>query len=217
MHVLKFLIFITFTAAFFSCEKSYTISTNKTHYIPEKHLTFIDSQEILPPTLIEFLATQTTKSKPIKFPLAYYLIQEQDIQLIFNEKIDSKISNQLYMTVSGIRYYKLFAHPDVDATYTFLKNAYRYIGPDQTEFFATSLNTPKTIIVWSQGSKTRQPFIVHSFLQESPNPPIKTRVPALSLDQPASWTFILKRELNKGETYTPVEGQRVMDVPLQTR
>lgn len=217
MHVLKFLTFITFTAAFFSCEKSYTISTNKAHYIPEKHLTFLDSQDVLPPKLNDFLATQANKGKLIKFPLAYYLIQEQDIRLIFNEKIDSKISDQLYMTVSGIKYYKLFVHPDVDTAYTFLKNAYRYIGPDQTEFFATSLDTPKTIIVWSQGSNTRLPFIVHSYLQESPNSPTKTRVPALSLDQPSAWTFILKRELAKGETRNPVEGQRVMSVPTLSR
>lgn len=213
MHVIKSLTFITLTIAFFSCEKSYTISTNKAHYITEKHLTFIDSKEPLPQKLIDFLAIKTTNKKLIKFPLAYYLIQEQDIQLIFNEKINSKISDQLFMTVSGTKYYKLFVHPDVDTAYTFLKNAYRYIGPDQTEFFGTSLETKKTIIVWSQGSKTRLPFIVHSYLLESPNSSIKTRVPALSLDQPAAWTFILKRELNKSETQNTIEGQRVMEVP----
>ena len=118
------------------------------------------------------------------------------------------------MTVSGVQYFILFVHPDVDNAYAFLRNAYRYIGPDQTEFFATSLKTPKTIIVWSQGSNTRTPFIVHSFLQDNPNSSIKKRLPALSLDLPASWTFILRRELNKGDKPSNVDGQRITTVPV---
>ncbi len=204
---------IIFVITLHGCEKNYTISSHSNHYIKEKHFKILDKNEPLPKEVQNLISEESKETLPhIKFPLAYYLIQEEDIQLIFNQKIDPNISDQLYMVVSGIKYYKFFVHPDLDESYSFLQNAYRFISPDQTEFFAITLNTPKTLAIWNQRSNYPRPFIINSKISKAIEPLVnQARTPAYQLERPESVGMLLKKDSND-KTY-PIQGQEITAIP----
>ncbi len=211
MHFFRSFSFITLVITLYGCEKNYSISTHANHYSHDKHFIVVSEQEILPGDIRKLISKKNENiDKPIKFPLAYYLIQEQDIQLIFNHKIDPNISDQLFMIVSGSKYYKLFVHPDLDESYSFLQNAYRYISPDQTEFFAISLSTPKTLVVWNQRSGNPRPFIINSKSAQKKSG-VVLRLPAYQLEHPDSIRILLKK--GPSERSFPIDGQEITSIP----
>lgn len=88
------------------CEKSATISQMASSYVSNVHITEVKQNDKIPKD-VKTLLDSTSISKK-KFPLAYYLIQEEDIRLLFEHDFNEKIATQLYMTISGVKYYKLF-------------------------------------------------------------------------------------------------------------
>lgn len=102
-----------------------------------------------------------------KFPLPYYLIPGTDAKFIYSSKFDTKIGEQLYLLVSGVKYFKLFVHPESEEQYNFLKNAYRYIGPTETEFMASPTSSYRSLIVWNPVKKGYKPFIANISLSKN--------------------------------------------------
>ncbi|MBY0412810.1 MAG: hypothetical protein K2Q18_01530, partial [Bdellovibrionales bacterium] len=155
MRRLSVFIFITFTTFLQNCDNNITISDQADRYVTSVHLTPITQADHIPLQVKKFLIAEKLFDKdPIKFPLAYYLIQADDIKVFYSKYFDPKIVLQLYIEVSGKKYYKLFVHPDVDYSYSFLKHAYRYVSPDYSEFFATPSSAKKTLVVWSKEERT---------------------------------------------------------------
>ncbi len=194
------------------CEKTATISQRASNYVPGKHISEVKDNDPMPVSVKTFLNSNTYPSKK-KFPLAYYLIQEEDIRLLYEHDFDERIAGQLYMTISGVKYYKLFVSPDLEASYSFLKHGYRFIGPDETEFFAAS-SGQRTLVVWSPGKEAfSPPFIVKTELDERDIPQKSLRVPAqVSADSPPSIHMIFQREI-KG-TKEKIEGQNITAIPV---
>jgi len=203
MNMIRKVTLIILIFATNGCEKNYSISNHISHYSKDLHFKIIKNPSEIPKEVRGILDSSI---EHVRFPLAYYLIQDQDIQIKFNKKLDSNISDQLFMTVSGFKYYKLFVPPDLDMSYSFLQSAYRYIGPDQSEFFATSLESPKTLVVWSQKSKIAKPFVLNSKTKINQN-----RIPAYSLDHPESIEMLLKKDFVEKDY--PIQGQEIMAVP----
>lgn len=102
-----------------------------------------------------------------KFPLPYYLIPEPDIKRLYSSSSNAKIEDQLYMLISGTKYFKLFVHPESVSRYSFLSNAYRYIGMTETEFMASPTSSTHSLVVWNQKNKEKIPFIAKVSLDKN--------------------------------------------------
>ena len=164
-----------------NCDHSITISSAPSRYIANNFVEKINNKENLPKGIKDFLhEEQNLHHKDLwgknafqentnpkyapeanpKFPLPYYLIPETDAKFFRSEKPDPKITEQLYILVSGAKYYKLFVHPESEERYHSLKNAYRYIGPTETEFMSSPTLTHSTLLVWNESNTKKRPFIV---------------------------------------------------------
>ena len=71
------------------------------------------------------------------------------------------------LRISGKKHYKLFVHPESEAHYEFLKNAYRYIGPEETEFTASPTSSYRSLVVWNHNDKDKKPFIAKVSLDKN--------------------------------------------------
>ena len=202
-----------FIMLFNGCERNVTITDKFEAYDARKHLIVIHSDEKLPNGVREILAVESVDKKDFKkFPLAYYLIQEEDIKFMHVSSFDSDIISHLRMTISGIKYYKLFVHPDSDFDYSFLKSAYRYIGPTQTEFVGSMLVEDKTIVVWSDDNPGKKAFVVKTKIDEATKKGISSRKPASFIESvPDMATLFFNRPL-KGRKDS-IEGQQVTKIP----
>lgn len=179
---------ILIAIVFTSCENNISISKKPSRYIASDYLHKINGSENLPKGVKELLdEEQNLHNKDLwgknafasninpkyvpeenpKFPLPYYLIQEEDAKFIQAGSLDKKIDEQLSLLVSGTKYYKLFVHPESEAHYEFLKNAYRYIGPEETEFLASPTSSYRSLVVWNKKSKTAKPFIAKVSLDKN--------------------------------------------------
>ena len=133
-------LFLTFTMIFFSCDSNIMVAQKSSNYDPRIHLSEVGMNEQLPAGVRNFLNQKPGANKFVpKFPLSYYLIQEDDVKFIRTKNFNPEIVAQLDSEVSGERYFKLFVHPDVDTIYSFLKRGYRYISSSvcngQTTFY----------------------------------------------------------------------------------
>lgn len=170
-----------------NCDNNITIATTNSRSLASKTVETMNGKENISKGVSEFLSeeqnlhnkdlwgkhafTSGTDPKYVpeknpKFPLAYYLIPESDAKLLYSSSLDIKVADQLYLLVSGIKYYKFFIHPESENHYTFLKNAYRYIGPIETEFMASPTSSYRSLVVWNQNTK-RTPFIVRVSLSKT--------------------------------------------------
>lgn len=199
------------SAYFLSCEKNVTITKNIIHYDSRVHLSAIADDEKLPAGINHFFINKPTP----KFPLSYYLIQEEDIKYFRSQNFDMKIVQQLTFIVSGIKYYKLFVHPDSEALYMPLTSAYRYIGPNDTEFVASPIPGNKTLIVWTKNYLERTPFIVKAAIDNQALEAISSRFPADIQTAPELVSIIFKHKI-KG-TKDKFQGQQVTQVPLHSQ
>ena len=198
---------LTFAIIFFGCDNNITISKNIVHYDARIHLSTVAPDEKLPSGVRELFSKDQTP----KFPLSYYLIQEEDTQFIRSQNFDSKIIDQLSMSISNVRYYKLFVHPDSDASYSFLMSAYRYVGPEATEFFASPIPGNKTVVVWSPKALNRRPFIVKTVIDNATLNALNSRLPAESHLAPEIANLVFKRPI-KGTTER-IQGQQITSLP----
>lgn len=216
MRRLVFMTFLLLTMMLQNCDNNVTISDQGSRYIPNVHLTPLTPADNLPVSIKALLTSENLMDKnPIKFPLAYYLIQAEDIKVFYSQNFDKSVVSQLYLEISGVRYYKLFVHPDVDYSYSFLKHAYRYIGPDYTEFYATPTSSKKTMVVWSKEGANREPFVVRTEIDERIIP-IEERMPASSAisSGPESIRMLFHRPIRGSKE--PIEGQQITIVPEVT-
>jgi hypothetical protein len=209
------LTFLLFTVFLQNCDNHISISNNQgPRYVAKIHLTAITSADILPPQVKNLLVNESLMDKnPIKFPLAYYLIQSEDIKVLYSKNFDAKIISQLYLEISGNKYYKLFVHPDLEPSYSFLKHAYRYIGPEDTEFYGSPTSIQKTMIVWNKKHNLKIPFIVKTEIDGNVEEKDDTRAPANDeYKGPAGTAQMFFHRTIRGRK-EPIEGQQVSEVP----
>ncbi len=205
---------LLFCVLIMSCDSNVIISTKSSKYMVKAHVSELTSKDPVHKDVLGLLEQEAIlDKKPVKFPLAYYLIQEDDTKVYFSSEFDQKILGQLYLMVSGAKYYKLFVHPDLEANYAFLRNAYRYIGPEETEFMATPTSGEKTIAVWTRTHLGKTPFIVKTEIDERNATPGSTRIPADTSQSglPESLQMVFHRSI-KGSKER-IEGQQITKIP----
>lgn len=180
--------FLFMTMLLQNCDNNITISSAPSRYIASEFVEKIDGKEAIPAGVKELLnEEQNLHNKDLwgknafasnidpqyvpeanpKFPLPYYLIQDTDAKYLKATSLDVKIEEQLYMIISGTKYYKLFVHPESEDHYDFLKNAYRYIGPTETEFMASPTSSYRSLVVWNQNNSKKKPFIAKVSLDKN--------------------------------------------------
>lgn len=188
MKYLGYCLFLFMSLLLQNCDKSITISTAPSRYIANEFVEKVDGNEALSKGVKELLnEEQNLHNKDLwgknafasnidpkyvpeanpKFPLPYYLIPETDAKFLYSSQFDTKVGDQLYMLVSGTKYFKLFVHPESEEHYSFLRNAYRYIGPTETEFMASPTSSYRSLVVWNQNNKNKTPFIAKVSLDKN--------------------------------------------------
>ena len=95
-----------------------------------------------------------------KFQVGYFLIPDNDLQLLYDSKKYSNafMKNEMYFTFSGKRFFKFFIFPGQEEHFKNLKNSYRYITQDQSEYFATSLKPEGLMVLWNKNNLESTPF-----------------------------------------------------------
>lgn len=184
----KFFSTLTLILSLAGCDHPITIKTTRTRYIASEHLSKVTGREKLSKGVRELLhEEQNLHNKDLwgasafssninpeyvpeknpKFPLPYYLIPEDETKFLHAISLDEKVSSQLLMTISGKKHYKLFVHPESEDHYEFMKNAYRYIGPEETEFTASPTSSYRSLIVWNEENSAKKPFIAKVSLDKN--------------------------------------------------
>ncbi|MBC7713512.1 MAG: hypothetical protein H7177_09240 [Rhizobacter sp.] len=102
-----------------------------------------------------------------KFPLAYYLMPEEDAKFLQADSLDKRISSQLMQMIDGKKYFKLFVHPESEAHYEFLKANYKYVSQDETEFTASPTSSYRSLVVWDHTNKKKKAFIAKVSLDKN--------------------------------------------------
>lgn len=144
----------------FSCDNHITLAKHTSKYSANIHVQKISSSEKLPAGVRE-LVLRGTAREHIKLPLPYFLITENHTDYIRAHSFDVSIADQLTFVVSGEKYHKMFILPDSEAHYQFLKHAYRFIGPDDTEFMASKTGPGNSFVVWNKNNFNKKAFIVN--------------------------------------------------------
>ncbi|MBC7539776.1 MAG: hypothetical protein H7281_13225 [Bacteriovorax sp.] len=170
------------------CEQNASLSPRISRFIASEHILKIDGKETLSRGVKELLyEEQNLHNKDLwgegafssninpayipennpKFPLPYYLVPEEDANFLFANSLDPRVADQLVMKISGKKHYKLFVHPESEAHYDFLHASYNYIGPEQTEFFASPTSSYRSLVVWNRNNGERKPFIAKVSLDKN--------------------------------------------------
>lgn len=184
----RFVLILVALAISISCDTGITIKTNHARYIASEHLSKYTGKENLAKGVKELLhEEQNLHNKDLwgasafssnidpryvpeenpKFPLAYYLIPEDDAKFLQASSLNDKVASQLTIKISGKKHYKLFVHPESEDHYAFLKNAYRYIGPEETEFMASPTSSYRSLVVWNEANIAKKPFIAKVSLDKN--------------------------------------------------
>lgn len=201
------------TVLVISCDNNVTIAT-RSNFVAKAHVS-----ELLPTDPVHedvrklLQAEALINKKPVKFPLSYYLIQEEDIKVYYSKQFEEKISNQVYLVISGTKYYKLFVHPDLESEYAFLRRAYRYISPEETEFMASPSSGERTMLVWTKSHLKKTPFIVKTEIDERTFNNGSSRIPA-DISQsviPESIHMVFSRAIRGSKER--IEGQQITKIP----
>lgn len=184
----KILLLLLLGLMIHGCDQQITINTTKGRYIASDHLTKVNGSEKLSKGVKTLLhEEQNLHNKDLwganafssninpdyvpeknpKFPLPYYLIPEDEARFLHAVTLDEKVASQLVMKISGKKYYKLFVHPESEDHYAFLKHAYRYIGPEETEFTASPTSSYRSLVVWNDINEEKKPFIAKVSLDKN--------------------------------------------------
>lgn len=102
-----------------------------------------------------------------KFPLAYYLLPEQDAKFLQSTTLDNRVSFQLQEMIDGKKYFKLFVHPESEEHYEFLNGTYKYVSQAESEFTASPTSSYRSLIVWNHQDTTRKSFIAKVSLNKN--------------------------------------------------
>jgi hypothetical protein len=188
MKLRLFLLWLLAAFALIGCEQNASLSPRVSRFIASEHILKIDGKETLSRGIKEFLyEEQNLHNKDLwgqgafssninpsyvpennpKFALPYYLIPAEDAHFLFADSMDPRVADQLVMKISGKRHYKLFVHPESEAHYEFLKASYNYIGPEETEFFASPTSSYRSLVVWNRNNGERKPFIAKVSLDKN--------------------------------------------------
>lgn len=143
----------------YSCDNNITLSKSSSRYNASVHLQRISEKEELPEGVRSMLAGKRGEDN-VKFPLPYYLIPQEQATYMRSQSFDVRILDQIIMTVSGIKYHKMFIHPESEANYEFLSRAYRYLDANETEFMASVGTQERTLVVWNKNHLDRKAFII---------------------------------------------------------
>lgn len=195
-----------------SCDKTATIAQNKTSYDARGASLKIEANEALPQGVKELLAQESESESPMKFAVPYYLVEQDNIDFIVQKDLNPEIISQLSLTISGIKYYKFFVHPDSDENFSFLKSAYRYISYEQTEFEASMLKEERTMVVWSKSNIRKVPFVVKTKIDLKAKKAMNPREPAAHFhDVPEIIKMYFRRPIDGPKE--KIEGQHITEVP----
>lgn len=204
---------IIFLIALIGCDQKVIITQKIAPYDARASAIKIELNEKLPQGVRDILAQEgIDKVKLIKFPVAYYLIPQENVAFMLPKNFNEEIASQLSLTVSGFKYYKLFVHPDSDKNYSFLKSAYRYIGPNQTEFVGSMLNHDRTLVLWSDRNLDKKAFIVKTKLDEKDKQEVKLREPASYYRYIPNIVNLIFHQPALGQN-EKIEGQQVKEIP----
>ena len=102
-----------------------------------------------------------------KFPLPYYLVPAEDAKFLQADSLDKRVSKQLMMMVDGKKYFKLFVHPESEAHYEFMRDTYKYVSQDETEFTASPTSSYRSLVVWDHSDLKNKPFIAKVSLDKN--------------------------------------------------
>lgn len=102
-----------------------------------------------------------------KFPLAYYLLPEEEAKFLQADSLDKRISSQLQEIIDGKKYFKLFVHPESAGHYEFLKANYKYVTQMETEFTASPTSSYRSLIVWDHTNNNKKSFIAKVSLDKN--------------------------------------------------
>lgn len=94
------------------------------------------------------------------FSLPYFLIPEEDFKIFKTNIASSHTTDQLILIISGIKYFRFFVDQKNLESLFFLKNAYRFIDQDNSEFAGTYISNNREAVVWNKYNSNRRPFIV---------------------------------------------------------
>ena len=196
-----------------SCDRVAIIAQKSAPYDARRASVKIESTEKLPTGVKELLVQTDSKSPAMKFPVPYFLIEQDNIDFTYSHEFPSEIISQLNLTVSGVKYYKFFVHPDSDENYAFLKSAYRYIDHTQTEFMASMLNEERTLVLWSKANTQKMAFVVKTRIDEKTKKGMNPREPAAYYEEyiPNMITIFLRRPAQGPKE--KIEGQLITEVP----
>lgn len=185
---LSFLAALVLANLISGCEERVNLSPKIGRFIASEHLLKIDGKENLAVGVKELLfEEQNLHNKDLwgagafssninpeyipennpKFPLPYYLVPVEDANFLSADSMDPNIADQLTMRISGKKHYKLFVHPESEVHYDFLRASYNYVGPDQTEFFASPTSSYRSLVVWNRNNMKRKPFIAKVSLDKN--------------------------------------------------
>jgi hypothetical protein len=183
-----FILWLLTALTLLSCENNVKLSQRANRFIASEHLEHITGNEKLPTGVRELLnEEQNLHNKDLwgagafasninpdyvpeknpKFPLPYYLVPVEDANFLDANSLDPRIADQLSLTISGKKHYKLFVHPESEAHYEFLRNRYSYVGPETTEFMASPTSSYRSLVVWNRNNGLRKPFIAKVSLDKN--------------------------------------------------
>lgn len=145
--------------SFLSCEKSVTIKSNPSRFIASEKLIQIKDQDKMPSELKSILNDNIKLKNSKKFSIAYFLIPNDDINLGHKELLPENIMNQLTMSISGKKHFRLFITSASQKEYENFLGTYRFVEADESEFFAIS-SSSDTFIIWTKDNESRLPFQV---------------------------------------------------------
>ncbi len=189
MKLMKFIstILLVLVLILSSCTQLPVLPSSR-HIASDKHLSLVDGKEPIARGVKELLdEEQNLHNKDLwgakafdsniapeyvpennpKFPLAYYLMPEEDAKFLQADSLDKRISSQLQEMIDGKKYFKLFVHPESEAHYEFLKASYKYVSQDETEFMASPTSSYRSLIVWDHTSKKKKAFIAKVSLDKN--------------------------------------------------
>lgn len=95
-----------------------------------------------------------------KFKLPYYLIPAEHADFLRASTLNTAVESQIIVTRDGMKYYKMFVHPESEGHYQFLKNQnFLYVTAQKSEFTASPTSSYRSLVVWNESSAAAKPFI----------------------------------------------------------
>ncbi|MBX9766584.1 MAG: hypothetical protein K2X47_04875 [Bdellovibrionales bacterium] len=94
-----------------------------------------------------------------KFPLGYFLIPSENSDFLATSGAKLSVRRQVSQKTAGKTFHRLFVHPESLEHYRYLSKKYQYVGPEETEFYASPTSSYRSLIVWQPRNPRATPFV----------------------------------------------------------